>query len=127
MNTATMMIRESIKKNSEKNDENFEKMKDVILEQKEQLDRKFQAQQNKIKEFQNMMDSINPIELKRNQDAALTYMKDKLNEMKEVLSLSLETTEKKNLQLFNEFKDDQNEKDKKKDVEMKFTLADLER
>ena len=84
-------------------------------------------QQNKIKEFQQLIDSINPNELKRSQDVALTYMKDKLNEMKEVLSLSLETTEKKNQQLFENFKGENIEKEKQKEAEMKFTLADLER
>lgn len=127
MNTATMMIRESIKKYGEKYDQGFNKIQDTILEQREQVDSKFQLSQNKISEFQNLIDTINPNELKRSQDAALTYMKDKLNEMKEVLALSLETTEKKNQKLFTEFNQTQEEKEKAKEIEMKFTLADLER
>ena len=41
MNTATMMIRESIKKHSEKYDDGYNKIKDSMIEQKEYQDRKF--------------------------------------------------------------------------------------
>ena len=41
MNTATMMIRESIKKYGEKYDQGFNKIQDSMLEQREQVDKKF--------------------------------------------------------------------------------------